>query len=87
MALPSLQRTQIMDIYTFSIIIITITFLVVVILVMYGHSHGLQEELRDSDEQFTQACNSLDFKTQELGRLQNERLACVYCTPTLKVKA
>lgn len=126
MALPSLQRTQIMDIYTFSIVIVTITFLVVVILVMYGHSQELQEEIRESDEQLVILGNSLDHKIYQLEgirndlktseaiwkarykaktnrlnnlkdelknlerevlRLQQERLACVTCTPTLKKKA
>jgi len=98
MALPSLQRTQIMDIYLFGFIIFTIGSLVVTILVMYGHSHKLHAKLRDMDDDLHEAWNyrrsimkQLEERVvsgrKQILKLQKERLACVYCTPTLKKKA
>ena len=89
-----------MDIYLFSFIILAFGSLVITALVMYGHSHKLQDELRELDEEYSHAVNSLDFKTQRLvaleeaveykesriRELERERLACVTCTPTLKKK-
>ena len=60
-----------MDIYLFTFIIFAFGSLVVTILVMYGQSHNLQDELRELDEEYSHAVNSLDFKTQRLVALED----------------
>jgi len=60
MALPSLQRTQIMDIYLFGFIIFTIGSLVVTILVMYGHSTAHKEEISKLQTDFSYYAHFLE---------------------------
>ena len=80
-----------MDIYTFSIVLVTISLLVFIIIAMYGHSHRLQEDLRDMDEELVTLGNSVDHKTAQLESCREllneqykERLACIQCTPSLR---
>jgi hypothetical protein len=68
---------------------------------MYGHSHNIQNDMLELEDDYSIAVNSLDFKTQQLvsleeaveykesriRELERERLGCLACTPTLRGKA